>query len=63
MADSKYPPRLHLSQLIRDPFVRAAFERADRDGPAPMLVPVRAPRPVLQDGAALRLPERELELA
>jgi len=30
----------NLSSLIRDPFVRAAFEAAERDGLAPLAVPV-----------------------
>jgi hypothetical protein len=62
MADSNYLPLVHLSQLIRDPFVRAAFERADRDRGEPMLVPAHPPRPKLEGGAAV-VPELALELA
>lgn len=41
-----------LSSLIRDPFVRRAFERAERDNDAPPLSP--EPRnPVLTGGAAM----------
>lgn len=47
-----------LSTLFRDPFVRRAFERAEKDGGASFAVP--APRrPVLSGGAAVRV----LELA
>jgi len=39
-----------ISTMIRDPFVRLAFERAERDaGQAPAEV---APRPVTLDGGA-----------
>jgi len=34
----------NLSSLIRDPFVRAAFEAAERDGQAPLSVTSRASR-------------------
>lgn len=47
-----------LSSLFRDPFVRAAFQRAEKDGGASFAVP--APRrPVLTGGEAVRV----LELA
>lgn len=48
-----------LSQLFKDPDVRAAFWRAERDNPMPPL-PVEAaqPKPVLIGGVAA-----ELELA
>lgn len=47
-----------LSTLFRDPFVRAAFERAEKDGGASFAV--SAPRrPVLSGGEAVRV----LELA
>jgi hypothetical protein len=47
----------NLSSLIRDPFVRAAFEAAERDGLAPLAVLVDNP-PSLDGGAAVasRLP-------
>jgi hypothetical protein len=42
-----------LSSLIRDPFVRRAFERAEReDGTAPAVVAVE-PRKPLQGGAII----------
>lgn len=55
-ADSNHTTRL--SSLIRDPFVRAAFEAAERDGSAPSLAVADRPRP-LNGGAAVR-PELEL---
>jgi hypothetical protein len=42
------PTTLHLSTLIRDPFVRRAFER--EDGTAPAIAAVEPRRP-LQGGA------------
>ena len=45
----KHPTTMYISALILDPMVRAAFERADRDRGAPMLVPV-TPKPVLTGG-------------
>ena len=51
----------NLSCLIRDPFVRAAFEAAERDGLAPVAVTVDTP-PSLDGGAAV-VSDRELELA
>jgi hypothetical protein len=51
----------NLSSLIRDPFVRAAFEAAERDGLAPLAVLVDDP-PSLDGGAAVAS-DRELELA
>ena len=42
-----------LSHMIRDPFVRAAFERAERDGGAPVVAD--EPAPVLSGGAAVAL--------
>jgi hypothetical protein len=51
----------NLSSLIRDPFVRAAFEAAERDGLAPLAVSVDAP-PSLDGGAVVAL-DRALELA
>jgi hypothetical protein len=44
----------YLSTLIADPFVRRAFERAEReDGTAPALMPAE-PRKPLQGGAEAR---------
>ena len=51
----------NLSSLIRDPFVRAAFEAAERDGLAPLAALVDNP-PSLDGGAAV-VSDRELELA
>jgi hypothetical protein len=43
-----------LSALIRDPFVAAAFRRAERDNGSALVVP--APKsPVLAGGAALEV--------
>lgn len=50
-----------LSSLIRAPFVRAAFEAAERDGLAPLPALIDAP-PVLSGGEAAACP-REMELA
>jgi hypothetical protein len=50
----------NLSSLIRDPFVRAAFEAAERDGLAPLAVLIDTP-PSL-DGGAVAAVDRELEL-
>ena len=53
--------RIHLSHLFQDPFVRAAFEAAERDGLAPLAVLVDTP-PSLDGGAAVAF-DRETELA
>jgi phage terminase large subunit-like protein len=50
-----------LSSLIQDPFVRAAFEAAERDGLAPLAVLVDTP-PSLDGGAAVAF-DRETEFA
>jgi hypothetical protein len=50
-----------LSQMIRDPFVRAAFEAAERDGLAPLGVFKDVP-PSINGGEAVAS-ERELETA
>ena len=50
-----------LSSLFRDPFVRAAFEAAERDGLAPLAVLIETP-PSLDGGAAV-VSDRELEVA
>jgi hypothetical protein len=49
----------NLSSLIRDPFVRAAFQAAERDGLAPLAVLNEVP-PSLDGGAAVGF-ERETE--
>jgi hypothetical protein len=49
-----------LSDLIRDPIVRAAFQRAERDYGQAFAVPTDRPQ-VLNGGAAERV--RELEVA
>jgi hypothetical protein len=53
-------PTTPLSAMFNNPALRAAFERAERDGTAPLAVAVDRPR-ILQGGAAERV--RELELA
>lgn len=57
MATHQPTPHPRLSHLFRDPIVRAAFERAERDGDAGLVEP-DAPKPVLSGGSA-----RALELA
>jgi hypothetical protein len=47
-----YSIRFRLSSLIADPFVRAAFQRAERDNPPLPVMPTASPRPVLTGGAA-----------
>jgi hypothetical protein len=49
----------NLSALIRDPFVRAAFEAAERDGRAPLAALVDTPS---LDGGAVVAFDREPEL-
>jgi hypothetical protein len=51
----------NLSFLIRDPFVRAAFEAAEWDGLAPLAVLIDTP-PSLDGGEPVPV-DRELELA
>jgi hypothetical protein len=49
------PATPHLSTLIRNPFVRRAFERAEReDGTAPAIATAE-PRKPLQGGAEARM--------
>lgn len=58
MADRPNTTTAPLSSLIRDPAVRAAFERAERDSGQAFAIPT--PRaPVLNGGAAQK---REAEL-
>jgi hypothetical protein len=45
-----------ISQFIKDPIVRAAFERAERDNP-PALVQTHRPAPKLNGGAVVRILE------
>jgi hypothetical protein len=52
---------INLSSLIRDPFVRAAFEAAERDGLAPLPVLIDIP-PSLDGGQAVAF-DRETEMA
>ena len=52
MARPDANPTTNLSSMIRDPFVRAAFEAAERDGLAPLAVLVDTP-PSLDGGQAL----------
>ena len=40
-----------LSELFRDPALRAAFERVERDNGNAFAIPAK-PKPVLTDGAA-----------
>lgn len=50
---SGFPSRL--SSLFRDAMVREAFERAERDGPAPLAVAADRPRVLDGGGAAERV--------
>jgi hypothetical protein len=51
----------NLSTLFVDPFLRSAFEAAERDGLAPLAVLIDTP-PSLDGGEAVAL-DRETELA
>ena len=51
MSRADAQPTTNLSSLIRDPFVRAAFAAAERDGLAPLAVLVDNP-PSFDGGAA-----------
>jgi hypothetical protein len=42
---------LRLSQLFRDPDLRAAFEAAERDQGEPFVIPAPKPQPTLDGGA------------
>jgi hypothetical protein len=46
---------IRLSAMIRDPLVRAAFERADRDNGEPVVVPANPHKPVLAGGATVEV--------
>jgi hypothetical protein len=59
-ANSDYSTK-NLSDLIRDPFVRAAFAVAERDRLAPLAVLIDTP-PSLNGGEAVAF-DRETELA
>jgi hypothetical protein len=49
---TKYPITIPLSSLCRDPFVRSAFEQAERDnGPLPVEATVR---PTILTGGAIQ---------
>ena len=61
MSRADAPHTTNLSSLIRDPFVRAAFEAAERDGLAPLAVLTGTP-PSLNGGQAVAF-DRETELA
>lgn len=61
-ADSQHIT-IPLSALIRDPRVRAAFERAERDrGQAPLPAPAEPRMPLLLIGGARQSLKTELEL-
>jgi len=59
MAEGKAKTQPRLSAFIRDPFVRAAFERAERDPGATPVEPPRQNKP-LQGGAAAKLPRENV---
>ena len=61
MAQADHEHTTKLSCLIRDPFVRAAFEAAEKDGLAPLSVLNDAP-PSLDGGEAVAVTV-ECELA
>lgn len=50
-----------LSEMFRDPYLRAAFASAERDDGQDDMVPAPKPRPTLDPGKASR--RREVELA
>lgn len=50
MANAPIP----ISRIVRDPFVRKAFERAERGGDNQFAVPAK-PKPVLPNGAVVRV--------
>jgi hypothetical protein len=47
---------IQISTIVRDPMVKRAFQRIERDSSAG-LVEAASPKPVLKDGAAVRVPE------
>ncbi|MBO0903818.1 hypothetical protein [Jiella sonneratiae] len=47
---------MRISHLFRDPALRAAFARIERDASGALVLPKR-PEPVLNGGAALRVRE------
>jgi hypothetical protein len=49
-----FAPEIQLSRLFRDPFIRRAFERAERGNGDAFAVPVRFP--VLSGGEAAHAP-------
>ena len=53
-------PAARLSEQFRDPFLRRAFRRAERDGGLACAVPAPRPMPKLTDGATA-LPEPAAE--
>jgi hypothetical protein len=61
MAGAADHPTTKLSSMIRDPFVRAAFEAVERDGLSPAAAVIDRP-PALVGGAAAEI-EREPEPA
>lgn len=52
MAKATFDNSTNLSSIVRDPFVRAAFERAERDGLAPTAA-VETDQPRNLDGGAM----------
>ena len=55
------PRNMRLSALIRDPRVRAAFERAERDQGGALVLPAPAPQSLLPAAAAVQRSRSELE--
>ena len=55
-------PDARLSEQFRDPFLRRAFRRAERDGGLGLAAPADPHKPKLTDGAVER-PHRILEAA
>lgn len=56
MAERRDSTRIPISHLIRDPMVRRAFERAERDDGHSFALPA-TPRPRLPGGASVKLRE------
>ena len=57
MADRIHNTSVRLSHLFRDPVLRAAFARAEREDGAAFPVPVDPPKPIRPAGAARAIRE------
>lgn len=57
MANRTHTIFVPLSRLFRDPVLRDAFARAERDNGQPFFVPVDPPKPTLPRGEAVETKE------